>query len=628
MLELNNGQIPEEGSASGNEDKKSENEDETETQLTPPEGDLSAREYLSLSVLNSLLSESEDPFYPFAAAGFLLHLACLRQLSLTQRRLPDVEINSEGQDESFDDFVSEFCHKAHTVLWDPNWKKFSPAENDLPDLLDGRLLRLCMYHLGQGEKLTLPKELSASFNKLLDSLVRMSEGTFNRDSFAIKLDAQVDEEIEKQPLRRGLLPFNNSVVDAHLTDIHVDVRKPTKRELAQGRLSQEKTHWHNRKPLDTKITKDPPKKFSKWRNPARRNQIQMREMLKYAASLTNSRGKVLTPETITVGSLKPTAAEDHDKHIKSGKQKSVTSKKDKIMEQNQAIKLKKEEDKWVESWKYQITQLEKIKALDKRLIEASIFLDRLDGLKKDFLKPEIRLYILQLLIQQWQSFSSAKNTEAANNFAGMVWDNIRGTRASPGRLTKDCLRVLDKVCSKLGLPAIPDLGIPLMERPLSFVFDFQLIGDKPLSGDNTLQEFQLLHCGPYMDRHTNSKPDHRVDFEPDEWQRNVLDELDSKHSVFVVAPTSAGKTFISFYAMEQVLRESNDGIMVYVAPTKALVNQIGAEIQGRFSKKYPNSERTVWAIHTRDHRVNRPENCQILVTVPHILQIVRFPPNN
>ena len=66
---------------------------------------------------------------------------------------------------------------------------------------------------------------------------------------------------------------------------------------------------------------------------------------------------------------------------------------------------------------------------------------------------------------------------------------------------------------------------------------------------------------------------------------NVLDQLDANRSVFVVAPTSAGKTFISFYAMEQILRADNDGVLVYIAPTKALVNQIAAEVQGMFLLK-------------------------------------------
>lgn len=78
--------------------------------------------------------------------------------------------------------------------------------------------------------------------------------------------------------------------------------------------------------------------------------------------------------------------------------------------------------------------------------------------------------------------------------------------------------------------------------------------------------------------------------------------------------------------MEKILRQDDDGVLVYIAPTKALVNQIAAEVYARFSKKYPSSGSSIWAIHTRDYRINNPYGCQILVTVPEMLQIMLLSP--
>lgn len=145
---------------------------------------------------------------------------------------------------------------------------------------------------------------------------------------------------------------------------------------------------------------------------------------------------------------------------------------------------------------------------------------------------------------------------------------------------------------------------------------------------NDSLEFQLQHCGPYLDRGFDPTPDPRVRFTPDAWQTKVLDTIDADKSLLVIAPTSSGKTFISFYAMKKVLQSSDDGVLVYVAPTKALVNQIAAEIQAEFSKSYKHPAKSVWAIHTRDYRVNNTTGCQILVTVPHILEIMLLTPTN
>ncbi|GAA5999548.1 uncharacterized protein JCM10292_004219 [Rhodotorula paludigena] len=141
------------------------------------------------------------------------------------------------------------------------------------------------------------------------------------------------------------------------------------------------------------------------------------------------------------------------------------------------------------------------------------------------------------------------------------------------------------------------------------MYEWMEIDENPL-------EWQLRTMGEYMARELDSKPDPRVDFEPDAWQREVLDNIDDDKSMLIVAPTSSGKTFISFAAMERVLRESDEGVVVYVAPSKALVNQVAAECFARFSKDVPGQ--ALWAVHTGDYRVNNPQNCQILVTVPQV----------
>jgi superfamily II RNA helicase len=42
--------------------------------------------------------------------------------------------------------------------------------------------------------------------------------------------------------------------------------------------------------------------------------------------------------------------------------------------------------------------------------------------------------------------------------------------------------------------------------------------------------------------------------------------------------------------MEKTLRESDNGVIVYVAPTKALVNQVAAEVHARFRKQVDGRE--------------------------------------
>ncbi|KAL8207250.1 UNVERIFIED_CONTAM: hypothetical protein K2H54_050771 [Gekko kuhli] len=93
--------------------------------------------------------------------------------------------------------------------------------------------------------------------------------------------------------------------------------------------------------------------------------------------------------------------------------------------------------------------------------------------------------------------------------------------------------------------------------------------------------FQLQYMGHYLIREERKDPDPRVQhFIPDTWQRELLDIVDNNESAVIVAPTSSGKTYASYYCMEKILRDSDDGVVVYVAPTKVhcLGGEIGAEV--------------------------------------------------
>ena len=63
-------------------------------------------------------------------------------------------------------------------------------------------------------------------------------------------------------------------------------------------------------------------------------------------------------------------------------------------------------------------------------------------------------------------------------------------------------------------------------------------------------EYQMKFLAPELIRNKGTADD-RVQFLPDAWQMQLLDHIDNRMSVVVEAPTSSGKTFICFYAMEK-----------------------------------------------------------------------------
>lgn len=139
--------------------------------------------------------------------------------------------------------------------------------------------------------------------------------------------------------------------------------------------------------------------------------------------------------------------------------------------------------------------------------------------------------------------------------------------------------------------------------------------------------FQLKHVGDKLKRNLGSGKDSRVLFEPDAWQKKLLDIVDAKKSAIVAAPTSSGKTFICFYAIESILRSSDTDMVIFCLPTKALANQVSSDIYARFALK-TNVKTNIQGSLMKDFS-NDPFNCQVLITIPSLLEsILNNPPEN
>jgi ATP-dependent RNA helicase DDX60 len=594
-----------------------------------------------LTLEKLLIAEPERA--PMVSA-FLLHAVILNHIPLSARRMREIQLSEESS-LSYREFLDDFAIAAYSEISHPGWAQLFDkcgVQCDVVDMVDGRVFKAVVFMIqGRADaRKLLPEKIVKQFDTLTAYLEKKCAA---RLGLEMKCDLR-GKDLVPVPERDSVPPilaFSNAVFDLHLATIRIDVDvldSPVPGDRP-SKIFREISHWHNSKrPID-KIQASRIHNDKARQRLLRAQQRYMGEMLKYAASLTNASGKILDPQTITVqkdvkstvhsvnvNAKKQEAPHDFRKGKQGGKkpisstrelaQASINNKRDIYAE------------KTFSSWANMREIFDKIADPEARYQRTKIYSQDLPTDKLKIVKAEIMLYNLQPLLEIWVGFCRENKKEDGYKIAALIWDQIQCLWKLEHGLTNTIMTCALEVCRLLELPADRETPATAPDRPLTFAFKTPPVSSYTLSVGLPPREFQLLYCGPYMDRNMDSRPDPRVPFNPDGWQRAVLDELDANHSVFVVAPTSAGKTFISFYATEKVLRADDDGVLVYVAPTKALVNQIGAEIQARFSKAYKHGGKSVWAIHTRDYRVNNPTGCQVLVTLPAILQIMLLSPSN
>ncbi|KAJ5561041.1 hypothetical protein N7535_009238 [Penicillium sp. DV-2018c] len=620
-------------------------------ELVVGEPGLSQRQCLLVVTLSTMLAgdKADDHDTRIGAEAMLLHLALLQDARLSDRSITSAKPKNLK-------FFNQFVNRANALLSSKLWEEAMKLHHlpcDLSDLMDGTLffeVQLMVENLGISNILS-PATIS-SFNnlaRLVDqtSNTRLqyeaSEGVIAGPDGAANGKAASEERSIRNYSHcfEKVLPFSNPIFDEHLKPVQLTVDDSADME-SDGNFSkgfEEKSHWHSSKPLDQKKVILTPQQASR---ALKRNQFFMAEMRDYAASLTGSAG-ILKPEPIIVGPSSDAPKKSHQKPLSAARDVEISSKSKKsqpttgkgsstrenaaaYLQQKSKEATQKQRQKWKKVFDDEFAQSNNLVT---RFIRLNEYLTGLSKESRQVLEADVLTCMVDTLVRVTSSEKLDARAEKHISIVTNIWQIVTRLMKVKQGISVAIAKYIETITQLLGLPAVQLRADT--DYPLAFKL-FEIPTRAPsMKIDMTPVEFQLAHGGPFMDRSIDSKPDSRTpDFEPDSWQRDVLDQIDAKKSAFIVAPTSAGKTFISFYAMRQVLKEDNDGILVYVAPTKALVNQIAAEVQARFTKMFPTKTtgKSVWAIHTGDYRINNPMGCQVLVTVPSILQVMLLAPAN
>ncbi|KDQ52162.1 hypothetical protein JAAARDRAFT_73245 [Jaapia argillacea MUCL 33604] len=580
---------------------------------------------------------------------FITHCFLLQAIQVEERARPVEELHPDLDSM----LLSDFIPKVLSVL---RWGLTHSAPSVTIDL-DGRVFT-SLVRFVLDSRAPLRDVIGVDISSRAESLWNSVGGPpLDFVKMAVRFPcprAPLPSRQEAAPLQ--LLPFDNPVFNDELEATTVDVDEMGELtattdhlHFGQGTMFSDTNHWHAHKKtiLPKYLGGEDPKpvdaKEKRWR--LRVQQRFMRNLQWHAATLTGASGSQLQQISIIPGGSTSAAAKkarrDDAETSVAVKQKAAQSKakqaapkkkskKDQLLDDIAQSKQKKENDGATVWWQSQLDAMSKMPTSEK--ITSLTALSRNKRSQEGWVGTQVKLLRLHLELTLWTEESSPEDVR--DRFTISIMRMVKDLYEQTGQTTKS-LAILDSVLLAMGFGDYCESLRQTAQRlddshalAFSFIKLFKSKGSVPRYEFMHITEspvvWQLRCFGEYMDRSMDSQPDPRVSFAPDAWQREVLDCIDNNHSLLVVAPTSAGKTFISYYAMETVLRESDEAILVYVAPTKALVTQIAAEVYARFSKNL--NGRSFWAIHTRDYRIHDPQKCQILVTVPEVLATLLLSP--
>ncbi|XP_012512448.1 PREDICTED: probable ATP-dependent RNA helicase DDX60 [Propithecus coquereli] len=429
-----------------------------------------------------------------------------------------------------------------------------------------------------------------------------------------------DSSKENMP-NLGFIPMSSKVVDKFAGDILKDLpflksNNPIVTSLVKQKEFDELVHWHSHKPLSDDYDRSRCQFEVKSRDPRVLRSVQKYHLFQrfYGNSLLDSvSSKVIVTQAVTPRKdfSEPKSKQAHE------------TKADIITRENKKRLFAKQEQKEEQKWNALSSSI--AEEMEGNLNSGIKNLEKfLQSCKSNSVKCQVERVGLSACLRAWKQHCRGEGKIAKDlSIAVQMMKRIHSLMEKYPELLQEADRQLIARCLKyLGFDELANSLYPTQDAG----------DDRKEKRKNKYSvgigpvRFQLQHMGHYLFRDERKDPDPRVqDFIPDTWQRELLDVVDNHESAVIVAPTSSGKTYASYYCMEKVLRESDDGVVVYVAPTKALVNQVAATVHNRFTKNLPSGT-ALCGVFTREYR-HDALNCQVLVTVPACFEILLLAPH-
>uniref|UniRef100_A0A670J159 DExD/H-box helicase 60 n=1 Tax=Podarcis muralis TaxID=64176 RepID=A0A670J159_PODMU len=501
----------------------------------------------------------------------------------------------------------------------------------LPDLSDDLLLKNIAFYYGleKGFDLDTGAKMNRDYELLWKHITELSGTCDFGAPFPLRRTSTTfieekylsgkDKESKRMFPKPGLIPVMNTIVDEFAGNILTELPflktdDPVVTSLKKQKEFDELLHWHSGKPLSDDYDRTS-EGFWEKKDPwaLRQNQKLQAFQRFYGESLEGTISKKIAPQPDTPKKASPYATKS---------KKVQKTKAEIIIEENQKRKRAEEERKEERRWSaLSVTIENNIKEnMASGIKNLEVFLGKCQSAP---VKCSAEMAALNVCFGLWtEHCKAAGETEKKFNIAAEVMRRIHSLIENYDH--KDLLKETDfhQIAKCLWYFGFDNLATSLKyikRKELKQKHAKYAVG----MGSS---RFQLQYMGHYLMREERKDPDPRVQhFIPDSWQRELLDIVDNNESAVIVAPTSSGKTYASYYCMEKILRDSDESVVVYVAPTKALVNQVSATIFNRFDKALPSGI-ALCGVFTREYR-HDALNSQILVTVPQCLEILLLSPH-